>query len=100
GEGEDWGVGVNLFENKLYAKLNFFEVGQVDSRAANTGTFIWRMGYFDEDFFGDWATHVAELEGLTGSAAEARAAEITQWPEDFRQYNDNVVGTSSVTAEG
>ncbi len=100
GEGEDYGVGLNLFEGKLYANLNFFETKQANSRAGGTGTFIWRMGYFDEDFFGDWAAHVASLEGLTGSAAEARKAEIMQLPSGFNEYNDNVVGTSTLTAEG
>ncbi|EDY83193.1 TonB-dependent receptor plug domain protein [Verrucomicrobiia bacterium DG1235] len=100
GEGKDWGIGFNLFEGKLYANLNFFEAAQVNSRVGGTGTFIWRMGYFDEDFFGDWAAHVADLEGLSGSAADARVQEITQWPANFAQYNDNVVGTSTLQAEG
>ncbi|MDQ8205525.1 hypothetical protein [Pelagicoccus sp. SDUM812003] len=100
GEGKDWGVGVNLFEGKLYANLNFFETGQLNSRVGGTGTFIWRMGYFDEDFFGDWASYVAQEEGLEGAAAEARVAEITQYPENYAQYNDSVLGTSTLESEG
>ena len=100
GEGKDFGVGVNLFEGKLYANLNFFETSQLNSRVGGTGTFVWRMGYFDEDFFGDWATYVAQEEGLSGSAAEARVAEITQFPENFATYNDSVLGTSTLDSEG
>lgn len=100
GEGKDWGVGLNLFEGKLYANLNFFEATQANSRVGGTGTFVWRMGYFDEDFFGDWAGYVAESEGLSGAAAESRVAEILQVPEGFNTYNDSVEGTSTLEAEG
>lgn len=100
GEGKDWGIGLNLLDGKLYANLNFFEAGQVNSRVGGTGTFIWRMGYFDEDFFGDWARYVAQEEGLTGAAAEARVAEITQYPDNFATYNDSVLGTSTLEAKG
>ncbi len=100
GEGKDWGVGLNLLEGKLYANLNFFEAGQINSRVGSTGTFIWRMGYFDEDFFGDWAAAVADAEGLTGAAAEARIDEITQYPDNYHTYNDSVQGTSTLEAKG
>lgn len=100
GEGKDFGVGLNLFEGKLYANLNFFETNQVNSRVGSTGTFVWRMGYFDEDFFGDWASYVAQEEGLTGAEAEARAAEITQYPDNYATYNDSVQGTSTLNSEG
>ncbi|MDQ8188048.1 hypothetical protein [Pelagicoccus sp. SDUM812002] len=80
--------------------MNFFDAGQINSGVGGTGTFIWRMGYFDEDFFGDWATYVAQEEGLDGAAAEARVAEITQYPENFATYNDSVLGTSTLEAEG
>ncbi|MDQ8197037.1 hypothetical protein QEH56_02700 [Pelagicoccus enzymogenes] len=100
GEGRDWGMGLHLFDGKLYAKLNFFDVAQLNSRVGGTGTSIWRMGYFDEDFFGDWARYAASAEGLTGAAAEARVAEITQFPENFATYNNSVLGTSTLKGEG
>lgn len=100
GEGKDWGLGGNLLGGKFYAKLNFFEAGQISSRVGGTSTPIWRMGYFDEDFFGDWARYVARSEGLAGAAAEARASEITRFPENFTAYNDSVLGTSTLKAKG
>lgn len=101
GEGEDYGVSVTLLESKLYARLNFFETKQNDTRAGPTGTFIWRMGRLDGEVFVDWATQVAQAEGLTDAGAISnRVREITQLPEDFDSYRENVVGTSDVVAEG
>lgn len=100
GEGEDYGFTVELSEGKLYARANWFETSQNDSRAGPTGTFIWRMGYYDADAFYDWAVLAARYEGLTGSAADTRVKEITQLPDDFNSYRANVVGTSDVIAKG
>ncbi|MBC2606109.1 hypothetical protein [Pelagicoccus albus] len=100
GEGKDYGVSFESPDGKLYARLNWFETTQRDSRAGPTGTFIWRMGYYDNDAFYDWAVLAARYEGLTGAAADARVKEITQLPDNFNDYRSNVVGTSDVKAKG
>lgn len=100
GEGKDYGFTVELEKGKLYARMNWFETSQNDTRAGPTGTFIWRMGYYDAEAFYDWAVLAARYEGLTGAAADARIKAITQLPDNFEDYRNNVVGSSDVVAKG
>ena len=97
GVGRDYGLSVDLGEGKFYARVNWFEIQQRNTRVYSQ---LYRMGYFDYESFQDWAKLAASYEGLSGTAADQRIAEILQFPDGFESYWNRVTTTSDVIAEG
>ncbi len=61
GEGEDYGVSIHMFNNKLVARLNFFEVSQQNERAGQARTLLDRTVRMDTEIFERWAETVVRI---------------------------------------
>lgn len=102
GEGEDYGVSFTLLENKLYARLNWYEATQDNSRGALIGQALSRTFTVDDQFFRGWAQMVTGSE--TGTSPEVLA--ILQLPEVHASaepgnfFNVPVDTTSTVDSKG
>jgi hypothetical protein len=116
GEGEDFGVQFSLFNNKLFARINWFEATNQDERA-NPGTSISRLtGNVDTTLFRNWARTIAMINmGLdpTGDMfntdnfsqsqldqLEADTAAIWGLPYDYYTDIGNIYATRDAVAEG
>lgn len=110
GDGKDYGVGVSLFDNKLVARLNWFETSSLNERANNN--LLQRTVRFDTAIVRGWAESVvrylggeditnnfsnATLRPLTAdmqSRVEQLAGQPYNWP------GVNISDTQDVKAEG
>ena len=61
GQGKDYGVGVSMFDNKLVARLNWFESSNVNALATAAGTAIGRVSRVDTSSFRSWAEFVVRI---------------------------------------
>lgn len=68
GSGKDYGVGVSLFGNKLYAKLNWFDTSQDNARGAVVAQPLTRTITMDDQFFRSWAQMVTGSSSPTDPA--------------------------------
>ncbi|BET66940.1 hypothetical protein ASA1KI_18580 [Opitutales bacterium ASA1] len=102
GEGEDYGFSVTLLENKLTAKVNWYEASQEGARGAVVAQPLTRTITIDDTFFRAWA------QWVTGSATNNSAAvnNILRLPELHTAADPGtffgipVTGTSTVASEG
>jgi outer membrane receptor protein involved in Fe transport len=104
GKGEDYGLGLALFNNKLYARLNWFKTSQNNARGAVVAQPLTRTLTVDDVLFRSWAQMV------TGSANvnAAAVANIVKLPAGYAALPLNslfaplvaVGATSTVEAEG
>ncbi len=62
GEGKDIGVGFNLFDGKLVARINWFEVENQNERTGAAGTLLTRLLYSDTTTGMAWSSAVQRLE--------------------------------------
>lgn len=115
GEGEDMGVQFSLFDGKLFARLNWFEMTNENERT-NPGTSISRLtGNVDTTLFRNWARTIALINfghdprepnfgvGLTPAETdqiEADTAEIWGLPYDYYSDIGSIYATRSAVAEG
>ncbi|MEZ5275327.1 MAG: TonB-dependent receptor [Opitutaceae bacterium] len=116
GEGEDYGIQFSLFQNKLFARFNWFKMTN-DNERTNPGTSISRMnGNVDTDTFRNWARTIAKINmgmdpidsatfNATLSEADeqaVRAATEVIWQQPYTYYEDigSVYATRSAEAEG
>jgi hypothetical protein len=116
GEGEDYGFQFALFDNKLFARVNWFKATN-DSERTNPGTSISRLtGNVDTTLFRNWARHIALINrgfdptdstnfgvGLTPADETALEQEISAiWGLPFDYYADigTIGATRSAEAEG
>ncbi|MCF3651646.1 TonB-dependent receptor plug domain-containing protein [Synoicihabitans lomoniglobus] len=118
GVGEDWGVQFSLFDNKLFARVNWFKASNQDERT-NPGTSISRLnGNIDTSLFRAWARELALINrGLDPvnrddfntndwsqadlDALDAETAAI--WGQPFDYYSSlggEVYATRDAVAEG
>jgi len=97
GHGTDFGASLDIGDGKFYARANWFEIEQRDTRVSSQ---LWRMGYLDWEAFQDWAHLAANYEGLTGAAAEQRIEEILQFPDGFETYWFRTSSLSDVFGKG
>ncbi len=88
GEGEDYGFSLNLFDNKLNARVNWFEAAQVNNRNGSV-RFItfWRLTGFENEL----------LQALT---LAGRQGEYEAPPAGYPGRVDNLVETADFVAEG
>ncbi len=117
GEGEDWGVQFSLFDDKLFARINWFKATNQDERT-NPGTSISRLtGNVDTTLFRNWARTIAKInmgydptaEGFddesdysqaTLDALEVATAEIWGLPYDYYTDIGSIYATRDAVAEG
>jgi hypothetical protein len=110
GEGKDYGVSVSLFDNKLVARLNWFETTSLNERADNN--LLQRTIRFDTSITRGWAESTVRYlsgEDITNNfgnaslrplstaqqaAAEQLAGQPITWP------GVTIRDTQDVTAEG
>lgn len=116
GEGEDFGVQFSLFDNKLFARVNWFKSTN-ESERTNPGTSISRLtGNIDTTLFRNWARTIALINrgfdptdnvnfgvGLTPAEEQALENETASiWGLPYNYYTDvgNIFATRSAEAEG
>ncbi len=104
GKGKDYGFSVTLLEDKLFARFNWYETEEQNSRSgADTGTITIRTRRVDTDYlipFWEWQIRKRDTgeDGNLVSRGEAEAihspevAELTGLPDFFF---DNVTNSSS-----
>jgi hypothetical protein len=73
GEDKEIGVGFSLFDNKLVARVNWFETRNHDERTGIAGTLITRLAYGDTTLMRPWAESVVRIRN------GANPATNTQW---------------------
>ncbi len=118
GEGKDWGVGISLFDNKLTARVNWFENSNRNERGRVATTFVGRTHRIDRDAFRSWAEMVVRIRSgedpedplfadVTNDpsreftdAQRAQVEAITGLPYDFPDGGPSISATSSNSAEG
>lgn len=61
GEGKDYGVGVSLFENKLVARVNWYDSNNENALATAASTAIGRVTRMDTAAFRSWADYVVRI---------------------------------------
>jgi hypothetical protein len=61
GDGKDYGIGVSLFENKLVARLNWFETENKFERNGTSATLMARTVRMDQTNFRNWAELVVRI---------------------------------------
>ncbi len=117
GEGEDWGVQFSLFDDKLFARVNWFKATNQDERT-NPGTSISRLtGNVDTTLFRNWARELAMInrgldprnrtdfntDGWSQAELDAlddEAAEIWGLPYDYYTDIGSIYATRDAVAEG
>ncbi|MDF9827910.1 outer membrane receptor protein involved in Fe transport [Ereboglobus sp. PH5-10] len=62
GEGKDWGVSFNLFQNKLYARVNWYETVSYNERTNSASSYLGRMRAIDDNFMVPWATMIVRIQ--------------------------------------
>lgn len=115
GEGEDMGVQFSLFDGKLFARVNWFEMTN-DNERTNPGTSISRLtDNIDTSTFRAWARTIALINmgedptandfgvGLTPTEEQAvQDAAAVIWKQPYTYYSDigSISATRSAVAEG
>jgi len=110
GEGEDYGVSINMFDNKLIARLNFFETKSIAERAGQATTLLDRTARMDTANLRGWAETVVRIrsgedpsdedfrEASLTDAQIAQVEELTGQPYTWPDFP--VASTQTNTAEG
>jgi hypothetical protein len=79
GDGKDGGFGFNLFDNKLVARINWFETANQNERTGAAATLLTRLAYSDTTTGLAWASAVQRLR--VGMASGQSIAQITADPD-------------------
>ncbi|WED65340.1 TonB-dependent receptor plug domain-containing protein [Synoicihabitans lomoniglobus] len=116
GTGKDYGFSLNLIEDKLNMKFNWYEVNQVNSRISNTGPDIaaqWELPWFDQVVIPQLAAQYGEthtqffstamwgdnaIEETADVAAKGTEVEITYNPTPNWRIMANVSRQEAVNA--
>jgi outer membrane receptor protein involved in Fe transport len=61
GDGKDYGIGVSLFDNKLVARVNWYDSTNENALATAAGTAIGRVERMDTQAFRSWADYVVRI---------------------------------------
>ncbi len=78
GKGKDGGFGFNLFNNKLVARINWYDTQTQSERTGSAGTLLGRLAYSDTTTGIPWASAVQRIRN--GIAAGRTLAQITSTP--------------------
>jgi hypothetical protein len=110
GEGKDYGFALNLFNNKLYVRVNQYKTLSLDKRGGQTQSFAVRARNIDFNYdyslkakAEDWYEAEAAAQGITLTTEQLnqKVAALMQLPVEFLEplkYGTNAV--EDVVAEG
>lgn len=112
GESKDYGFSLNLMDNKLIARVIFFETTSEAERVGAAANLLGRLVRADTSNFRDWANYVVRIrdgEDPTSStfnsasvplttAQQAKVAELTGLPYNWPQFT--TATTQSNQAKG
>ena len=103
GDGKDYGVRFNLFDNKLSLGLNIFETQAIRARGTEADSFMFRVARVESAFI-TWATNDARARLGNGASTDAinqDVARITKLPLGYiPPALGTISSTSTVEAEG
>src|SRR5262249_28752420 len=87
GKGKDYGFGFNLFNNKLSARVNWYETENLNERTGAAGTLLTRSIYSDTTPGIPWAQTVVRIRnGLAAGRTLAQIIAVNNW--NSNQVND------------
>jgi outer membrane receptor protein involved in Fe transport len=113
GKGKDYGFGVNLFDNKLVVRLNWYEASNENALSNGANTVVGRMQRIDTVAAKRWAEYVVRIRSGQNPAVETQAdfhnviltptqeAAIRdlQWGNfEFKDYNWPNYGSATVNS--
>jgi hypothetical protein len=116
GEGKDYGFQFSLFDNKLFARVTWFEASNENERT-NPGTSISRLvNNVDTTLFRNWARTIAlinmgrdpRVDGFDANLTPAdedavRAAAADIWKQSYTYYDDlpgSIYATRNAESKG
>jgi outer membrane receptor protein involved in Fe transport len=80
GDGKDGGFGFNLFNNKLVARVNWFETANQNERTSAAGNLLNRLIYSDTTTGIPWASAVVRIRNAVASGmTQAAYVAQTNW---------------------
>lgn len=83
GKGRDIGVGFNLFNNKLVARLNWYETENLNERTSAANTLLTRSAYSDTTTGIPWASTVVRIRnGLAAGRTLDQIISVNNWNSD------------------
>jgi hypothetical protein len=83
GKGKDGGFGFNLFQNKLVARLNWYETESLNERTNAASTLLTRLAYSDTTTGLPWASAVQRIRnGIASGRTLAQIVAVTNWNTD------------------
>ncbi len=83
GKGKDGGFGFNLFQNKLVARLNWYETENLNERTNAANTLLTRLAYSDTTTGLPWASAVQRIRnGIAGGRTLNQIISVTNWNTD------------------
>ncbi len=85
GEGKDGGFGFNLFDNKLVARVNWFQTENQNERTSAAGTLLTRLAYSDTTTGYAWAAAVTRIRN-----AVARGESVASYTAQTDWNNNSV----------
>lgn len=78
GEGKELGIGFNLMENKLVARVNWFETKSQDERTSAASTLMTRLLYGDTTLMYWWADAVVRIRnGISPTSTTWKSETLT-----------------------
>jgi hypothetical protein len=83
GKGKDGGVGFNLFNNKLVARINWYETENLNERTGAAGTLLTRLAYSDTTTGLPWASAVQRIRnGIAAGRTLQQIVSVNNWNTD------------------
>ena len=83
GNGQDGGIGFNLFRNKLVVRLNWYENSSQNERTGAAGTLLTRLAYSDTTTGLPWASAVQRLRnGVAAGRTINEIISVANWNTD------------------
>ncbi|MBI5690911.1 MAG: TonB-dependent receptor plug domain-containing protein [Verrucomicrobia bacterium] len=83
GEGKDGGFGFSLFQNKLVARVNWYETESLNERTNAANTLLTRLAYGDTTLGIPWASAVQRIRnGIAAGRTLNQIISVTNWNTD------------------
>ena len=83
GKGREMGVGFNALNNKLVARVNWYETESQNERTAAAGTLLTRLAYSDTTTGLPWASAVQRIRnGIAAGRTLAQITAVNNWNSD------------------
>jgi outer membrane receptor protein involved in Fe transport len=114
GEGKDYGIQFSLLDDKLFARVTWFEASSKDERTSSVTGIARLTGHMDTTAFRGWARTIALINmGMDPTAAgfgenltpaqedQVRAAVEPIWQQPYLYYDSTSIGaTQDAAAKG